>query len=68
LSKIIIVDNIPHNYAAQPENGICIKEWRGDRMTGDEQISSLGEDTALEDLARLLVAVVQEAEQNTGML
>ena len=30
LSKIIIVDNLPENYALQLNNGICIREYRVD--------------------------------------
>jgi len=44
LTKTIIVDNISENFLLQPENGISIKSWYDDE-----------EDTALEQLASLLV-------------
>jgi len=36
LSKMIIVDNLPENYALQLNNGICIREYRVDKIL-DEQ-------------------------------
>lgn len=32
LSKVIIVDNLPQNYAQHPENGICVQDWTGDNF------------------------------------
>ena len=48
LSKMIIVDNIAENFQLQPENGIFIKSWFMDER-----------DTALYELAPLLVAIAQ---------
>jgi CTD small phosphatase-like protein 2 len=31
LSKTIIVDNLAENYSLQSQNGIQIKEWKGDQ-------------------------------------
>lgn len=43
MSKIMIIDNIPENFAFQPENGIYIQSWFGEP-----------EDRALFDLTPLL--------------
>lgn len=48
ISRTIIVDNIAENFQLQPENGIFIKSW----FTDDR-------DTALYELAPLLVAIAQ---------
>ena len=40
MSKIVIVDNTPNNYALQPANGIEIKSWYADNMQ-DKQLSKL---------------------------
>jgi CTD small phosphatase-like protein 2 len=45
---MIIVDNIAENFQLQPENGIFIKSWFTDEK-----------DTALFELAPLLVAIAQ---------
>lgn len=49
LSKVLIVDNIEDNFQAQKDNGICIREWRGD----DPQ------DRALQELSELLQNMVE---------
>ena len=43
LDQVLIVDNLPQNFGMQPENGIFIKEWKGDRS-----------DTELYQLSKLL--------------
>jgi CTD small phosphatase-like protein 2 len=48
LARTIIVDNIAENFQLQPENGIFIKSWFTDAR-----------DTALFELAPLLVAIAQ---------
>ena len=48
ISRMIIVDNIAENFQLQPENGIFIKSWFTDEK-----------DTALFELAPLLVAIAQ---------
>jgi TFIIF-interacting CTD phosphatase-like protein len=49
LSKIIIVDNSPHNFKYNIDNGIMIKTWKDD--TSDEQLKGLG---------RLLIRIAQK--------
>jgi len=49
LSKTIIVDNVAENFQLQPENGIFIRSWFDDM-----------EDTALEELAPLLIEIVRK--------
>lgn len=49
LQYTIIVDNISENFMLQPENGISIKSWHNDYN-----------DTALKDLAPLLMKIVIE--------
>ena len=50
---MIIVDNIAENFQLQPENGIFIKSWFTDEK-----------DTALFELAPLLVAIAQSQVQD----
>jgi len=50
ISRTIIVDNIAENFQLQPENGIFIKSWFVDER-----------DTALFELAPLLVAIAQSS-------
>lgn len=40
LKKIIIVDNLKESFSLQPENGICIDTWLGDK--NDTKLSELG--------------------------
>lgn len=40
LSKTIIVDNSPHNFKYNEDNGLMIKTWKDDPT--DEQLKSLG--------------------------
>lgn len=40
LSKVIIVDNLPVNFAWQLKNGICIREYRVDGGSGTEAANS----------------------------
>ena len=49
LTKSIIVDNITENFLLQPDNGISIKSWYHDPN-----------DTALMDMAPLLMQIVQQ--------
>lgn len=46
LSKLIIIDNIADNFQLQPDNGICIKTWTGDKK-----------DDALKELIPLLLEI-----------
>ena len=51
VESIIIVDNIAFNFCLQPNNGICIKEWKGE-----------ANDTALPDLQNFLRELVEKSE------
>lgn len=42
----------------QPENGICIKDWRGGEPSGERSTTSLTKDRVLDELADLLLSVV----------
>ena len=53
LAKVIIVDNTPHNFYLQPDNGIYIKTWHNDPC-----------DVALLQLARLLSSIARQAPQD----
>lgn len=53
LAKTIIVDNNPENFQYQVENGIFIKSWYNDPN-----------DTALKELAKLLIYVAQHWEKD----
>jgi TFIIF-interacting CTD phosphatase-like protein len=46
---MVIVDNSPENFKLQPQNGIFISTWVGDRS-----------DHALRDLGTLLVSMAKE--------
>jgi len=52
LSKVLIVDNIEDNFQAQKDNGIQIRDWRGD----DPQ------DRALQELSELLQNMVEQTQ------
>jgi hypothetical protein len=45
------VDNIAFNFCLQPNNGICIKEWKGE-----------ANDTALSELQNFLRELVETSE------
>ena len=49
LSDIIIIDNLPHSYRLQPENGIPISSWYDDMS--DTELYSLT--SLLQNLARV---------------
>jgi Dullard-like phosphatase family protein len=57
LSRTIIVDNNPDNFQYQAENGIFIKSWYDDPQ-----------DTALEELARLLKLVARRSGEDVRMI
>ena len=56
LKKTMIVDNLPENFAKQPDNGIFIKTWHND-MT----------DTCLYDLIPLLRRLVEEQVEDVAV-
>jgi len=58
LSKLLIVDNLPQNYANHPENGICISDW-----TGEDQ-----DDKAFVELANFLKSVAQASSSSNADL
>ncbi len=39
LSKTILLDNSPHNFSLQPQNGLFIKSWYGDQ--NDQELKNL---------------------------
>ncbi|EAR96854.2 NLI interacting factor-like phosphatase (macronuclear) [Tetrahymena thermophila SB210] len=49
ISKTIIIDNLPENFSKQPENGIFIQSWFGEK-----------DDKALFDLSPLLRQIVEK--------
>ncbi|KAL4466844.1 hypothetical protein ABPG74_010441 [Tetrahymena malaccensis] len=49
ISKTIIIDNLPENFSRQPENGIFIQSWFGEK-----------DDKALFDLSPLLKQIVEK--------
>lgn len=53
LSRTIIIDNNAENFQLQPDNGIYIKTWHDDPH-----------DIALKQLAKLLVRVLEEGEED----
>ena len=50
LSKVIIIDNMPHNFKLQKENGIFIKNFYGEDKN----------DTALIDLIPILKTIASD--------
>lgn len=58
LSKVIIVDNLPVNFAWQLKNGICIREYR---VTDASEMNKA--DHALPQLAKLLKEIHSETNK-----
>lgn len=60
LSKVIIVDNLPVNFAWQLKNGICIREFRVE----NSEAPNIKNDGALAQLSKMLKDICQEASNH----
>ena len=58
---MIIVDNLPENYALQLNNGICIREYRVDKILDEQKKKE--PDRALNQLSTMLRDIYKEAEK-----